>query len=474
MKYQNPKKVARDIAAMQFHWTMIDTILGGTEAMRNAGEAYLRRHVAESSEDYQLRLKHAVFTNVFEDTLSSVSSRPFSKEVQFDELDADLSVLMLDVDGAGSDLTEFTKEMFEAGTAYGLDFVLVDMPAVAANMSVRDFRRSGKRPYLVPVRASELLAVSSAMVNGAELFTEFRYVADYESEEHGAIECVVVLYRDPILEDQTGAITGYGPAQFEVYEKTRSGDWGIVEGGAIGIEEIPVVPFLTSSRIGRSWRVRPPMRAAAELQIYHYQVENGLDHATTQICFPVIAAIGMEEPTNPDGTKGKVTIGPGTFIFVPPAAEGVTPDLKIIETSAQPLEFVQKRLDRIEANIRELGRQPLAAGSNNITVIGAAHASQKANSAAQQWAISAQNTLVNAVRLMGVWLGKEVTPKIAIHTDFAITAASSESAMDHVDKAAENEWISPQQWGKEAKRHGVLSPDYDPYEDSELLAGDDF
>ena len=390
--------------------------------------------------------------------------------MQAESYPSELEKVLANVDGAGADITAFASEVFEAGISYGADFILVEMPVLksGAASSLKSFKESGARPYLVPIRASDVISIKTATVNGEEVFTEFRYKADYEGEDGAEITCVRGIYRDQI-QDDVGAITGYAAPFFEVYEK--NGDkWSLADSGELGIGEIPVVPFLTGRRYGSGWRIRPPMRGAAELQVEHYQQENQIKYSVTQTAFPVYVAVGVAQPMDAEGKPAKVKVGPGAFVFLAPGSENSKgPDLKVVQPETSSLEFMQKRMEATEKQIRELGRQPLTAGSNNITVIAASFASQKANSAAQQWAMNLRNTLENAIRIMSLWVGKpKVEPKVTVHTDFAVLAQSDQS-MDWVDNARERGDISGEQWAREAKRRGHLEPEYDFDADLDII-----
>ena len=60
---KDPKSPATTSAAydtMAPRWHLIETLLGGTEAMRAAGETYLPRHSEETDKGYEERLSAAV------------------------------------------------------------------------------------------------------------------------------------------------------------------------------------------------------------------------------------------------------------------------------------------------------------------------------------------------------------------------------------------------------------------------------
>jgi hypothetical protein len=114
----NPMTPSGDYQAMVAFWDMVEAILGGAETMRalsaltrsysvpgpkqpvaqlrdlNRGAStfpqspYLPAFPNESHADYEMRRKHAPFTNIYDDIADNLASKPFSKELQLDERDA--------------------------------------------------------------------------------------------------------------------------------------------------------------------------------------------------------------------------------------------------------------------------------------------------------------------------------------------------------------------------------------------------
>ena len=58
-------------------WEMVETLLGGTSAMRAAGEDYLPRHAEEDGSNYFERLNSTTLYNMFELTLDTLVGKPF-------------------------------------------------------------------------------------------------------------------------------------------------------------------------------------------------------------------------------------------------------------------------------------------------------------------------------------------------------------------------------------------------------------
>lgn len=72
-------------ASMWEEWCMIETLRWGTQAMRCAGPAYLPQWPMESDDSYRFRLKTSFLFNCLEQTIESLSGRPFAEPLKINE-----------------------------------------------------------------------------------------------------------------------------------------------------------------------------------------------------------------------------------------------------------------------------------------------------------------------------------------------------------------------------------------------------
>ena len=77
-------------------WGMIDSLLGGTKAMRAAGELYLPAFPKETTPAYDRRLKSTFLFAAYKRTVNAVAGRPFQRSITIGP----------DVPAAVGDLTE--------------------------------------------------------------------------------------------------------------------------------------------------------------------------------------------------------------------------------------------------------------------------------------------------------------------------------------------------------------------------------
>lgn len=465
MTKDQPNNTSSDYDAMKEYWAIVDAILGGAKTMRAAGKSYLPKHKDEPQENYDVRLKNAKFVNVFRDITENLSQRPFGKQATISEgASTDIEDLAENVDAKGSSLHVFSAARFFDGINYGIDWILVDYTKdVPEGATVADEKRIGARPYWVHYPATSVLAAYSAQIGGEEQFVHVRLNEPQKRRvgfKEETVERVRIIERPDLGEAQ------YGPAQFEIWEKrqdekSKKEEWISVEGPtSLSIGVIPLVPFLTGRRIGKSWRVHPPMQDAAYLQIELYQELSGLKHAKDLTCFPMLTASGVSPPIGGDGKPTKVPVGPHAVLYAPPS-DGVAGEWKFIEPSAQSLEFLAKDIKETIKELRELGRQPLTAQSGNLTVITTAVAAKKGNAAIQDWALSLKDALENAFKFTAMWLKAEgQEPDVNIDTDFDL-GWDQNDGFDYLISMHDNGDISHSALIDEAKRRNYLRPDFD-------------
>lgn len=505
----NPLTPSSDYDAQKPFWDMAGAILCGAEAMRfshTGGKSqwgpaepysqlsqlyrggmprgatamespYLPRFENESPTDYEIRRKHAPFTNIYADISANLAAKPFARELALEDgSPADLVKLAENIDGQGNNLHVFARETFKSALDKGADWILIDYTRVPAGASLAVERNMGARPYWVHIPVERLIAVYSEFVGGQEVIYHARIcepITVVEGYSERTKERVRYLYREPLGMDASGKAAGYGPAYWELWEKVEDpkGDdpaWIMIDGGPITIGVIPLVPVMLGKRKGCSWQVEPPLRDLAYMQVEEFQQESNLKTIKELTAFPMLAGNGVTQPVDGNGEPMTVPVGPRACLFAPIGGDGQHGEWVFIEPSAESLTFLQSDLEKLRTEMRDLGMQPLATA--NLTVVTTANVSMKASSAVQAWALGLKDALERAWSITAMWLGQNnVKPVVNVHTDFAIDIAE-ESELTVLGSAQTRGVISKRQEFDELKRRGVLSEEADFEENSEEIA----
>ena len=507
---EDPSKPSSDHAHDAHFWKVASDILGGAETMRavstdgHVGEAarqfenvptqrfaslqgfgamspYLPKLPNEDWSDYDRRRMNAFFTNIYGDISNNLSSKPFSKTCELaPETSADLKKLSTNIDGLGNNLHVFARDTFKTSMDKGITWILCEYNKVPANATLADEREMGARAYWVHIPSERLLAVYSKFLNGVEIIFHAR-ISEPATELVGYDEVVLnrvrEMNREPIVDEATGMITGFGPATWQLLEEDIEKDkltgrqtstWEVIDEGDITIGIIPLVPVILGKRVGTSWRVEPPLRDLAYMQVKLFQMESNLDSIKELTAFPMLSGNGIDGKDH-EGKVIKVPVGPRSVLFAPPNNSGSAGNWTFIEPAAQSLTFLQADIEKHKTEMRDLGYQPLTA--SNLTVITTANVSIKAHSAVQAWALMLKDALEQAWKVTVMWLKKPVgtEPVVNVHTDFGVDMESGSESATLIQLEAAGV-ISKKLLFEEEKRRGILADDVDYEKDQEQLA----
>lgn len=493
-----------DYDAMAPYWRMVDAILGGVDSMRATSTAYrsgvagpqvpyenlrsLRRSVSvpqspylpafenETPYDYSRRLSTAPLTNIYADVSDNLASKPFAKTLQLEESAGDdLKKLADDIDGQGNSLHVFASEAFKQSVDKAIHWVLVDFTRVPVGATLADERSLGARPYWVHVPVERLLAVYSIFHQGKEHIVHAR-IFEPCTERHGYKEetyrRVRVLNRE-VTRDATGRVLVIDEPTWEVWQEEEVDSkktWRMVDSGALTLPIIPLVPCATGKREGMTWKLCPPLRDLAHMQVEEFQQESNLKHVKEMTAFPMVAGNGIAPPKDAQGNDVVVPIGPQSVLFAPPDGEGNHGAWTFLEPAATSLSFLETSLEKHRTEMRNLGKQPLAEA--NLTVVTTANVSMKASSAVQAWSILFKDALELAWQYTCLWLKQNKPPKVSIHTDFGVEL-TKDKELSEIRELEKQGILSKEDVAIEFKRRGVLRDDFDWEENQERRAGED-
>lgn len=451
--------------AMAPSWSKVNDVLGGTDRMRGAGEKWLPRHENERTNAYSERLEGSVFFNAAELTLDSWVGRPFGEPVSIDGITDPVLTYLDDVDLQGSNITVFAREWFREGLAKSFAHVLVDsaLPEDPETRTRANDLQDGLRPYFCLVRPENLIFASAAVLNGQEVLTHVR-ILEEETVQDGFAEMVQTRIRvfDRVLpsEDDPGGVF-FSLYQFVPTSKDQDDDkWvRVLPPTKIDIDRIPLVTFYSNRQslmFGKS-----PLEDLADLNISHWQSSSDQRNILTVARFPILALSGGEEE---DAT---VEIGPRRMLYTPDPSGR----FYYVEHAGHAIEAGRKDILDLEEQMSHYGaqftRRRPAIESATARILNTA----ESTSSLQDAAVRFNDSLNNAVRLLGEWQDTPVTGKVAVLTDFS--PEETETAdVQALGVARKDRDISRAAYLKELRRHGVIAQDFDMEENNRQLAAE--
>ena len=447
----------KDIASMVPYWDKVNAIVEGQDAIKAASTDFLPKFPDESQKDYEYRLSLAKFTNIYRDTLEGLSCKPFEEEITLlggDKIPSEMSEFVKDVDGSGNNISVFSALTFFNGINSAIDWILVDYPKASPTIrTMADQKAANIKPFWSHILAKNVLEVKTEIIGVKEVISYFRLLEP--AIEVGGQDCVRVFTRIG------------NTVTWELFEKVDKpakpeDQFILIDSGTLSIGLVPVVPFVTGRRDGKSFKFFPVMRDAADLQITLYQDESALQHIKALAGYPMLSANNMKPAKAEDGkTNVKVAVGPMRILYGTPDGSGGYGEWKFIEPNANSMEFLQKNIDKTKQDLRELGRQPLTALSSQLTNTTTSIAAGKAKSAVTTWALGLKDALQNALYLTMLWMrmGSEWEPQVNVYTGFD-NVLDNGSDLDALDKARGRGDLSQETFLAELKRRKVLSPEF--------------
>lgn len=450
-------KRSDDSAWMLGYWDATDDLIDGIQALRLGGQTYLPKFSDESEPEYNFRLSLTKLTNIYSDIIEGLASKPFEEPISFIKGETGEEIApkeFLDfaqnVDGSGNTLTVFASETFYNAINSAIDWIYVDFPKRDPKIrTVADAKRAGVRPYWSHVLGRNVLDAQSEVIGSEETLTYMKIF------EPGAPDHIREFQRNP-----DGTVTW----RLYEYQDTKPPEsdshFVQIDSGDVSIGVIPMVPLITGRRNGRSWKIFPAMKAAADLQIELYQQESDLKYAKKLTAFPMLAANGIKPMTEADGkTPKKIAVGPSRVLYsTPDSGTGKVGSWSYVEPNAQSLEFLEKGIARDQQELRELGRQPLTAQAGNITVITASVAAGKARTAVKAWAYKLKDSLENALLMTAKWINSTYDPIVSVFVDFDEYTEGED--LEALNAARERGDLSHETYCEELKRRAVLSSNF--------------
>lgn len=458
---KDPKSPATTSGAydrMAPRWNLMNTLLAGTEAMRAAGEDFCPKHTQETDLNYQNRLQATVLLNMVEQTLDTLSGKPFSEPVKVND-DVPVAItdkILYDVDLQGNNLDVFSRQWFREGMAKAFCHVLVDMPKpgpvpVEGVRTLADDRKEGLRPYWVLVKPECVLFARAEIIDGAEVLLHVRILETY-SEQDGFAE--VEKCRIRILE----------PGSVQIWEphptKKVNGEpiWVKTDEWATTLDYIPLVTFY-AHRDG-FMEGKPPLLDQAYMNVTHWQSTADQRHILTVARFPILACSGASaDDSDP------VVIGPDRILY------NEDPDGRFyyVEHTGTAIEAGRNDLKDLQEQMAGYGAEFLKQKTGSITAT--SHALDSAESSSDLAAMSGlfEDAVAQVLDITAEWMNlTEEGGSVELIKDYGIGPEGTAN-LDQLQKARAAREISRKAYLQGLILYGVLPEDFDIDVDEELM-----
>lgn len=457
-------------------------LMGGTEAMRSAGDSYIMRKEKEPDRSYFCRIKRTVLRNAFAQTLGYYRGQVFSRQVALDNKSSALSDGQMerfrawaeDVDQRGHNLTAWSGNVFTSGLVSGVTFCLVDYPHIETinEDGVTLYRASdgtmrpktaaadaaeGWQPYLVHIPAEHVLDCRAEWRNGRRVITHFRYV-EIRQEQSQANQFV--------LED-VQYIHAYWLDRWELWRFSAvngqvSPSSEPVMSGKMTLDEIPVAVFMPGDPRS-DFTARPALMDLAHLNVRHWQATSEQYDLLAYVRLPVWTVMGAEQKIGKDGMPEPLVFGPGSVVYLNPGG-----NVQSCGVDAASVEAGRQDLRDLEDAMATYGLQIMQAQSAaRLTAAQVQRESREGNSQLRNWALDFQDFLENCLRLVGKWWGMPDGPSVKVNDDYADSAS-----IDYLIQLHDKGIIGKETLAAFAVRLGILPDDFNYSDEVARLAQD--
>ncbi|MEO8837560.1 MAG: DUF4055 domain-containing protein [Herbaspirillum sp.] len=431
------------VAAMSADLVKIDALMGGTMALRAAGERYLPKWPMEDQKSYDFRLKTSTLYNAFARTIENMAGKPFIEPVKWTDVDPIVEEWFDNFDLCGRNLHVFAQDVFRHGLKDGLTHVLVDYPPTVDETGAQLYKTkseeatAGVRPYAIHIKQSQILGFISTFINGAETLTQVRILESVD-EPDGDFGTKSV--------SQVRVLT---PGAWQTYRKApTSDDWLLDKEGSTSLDFIPLATFYTR-RTG-FMTATPPLNDLADLNIKHWQSSSDQDSILHVARVPILAISGVNDDT-------KIEVGAKSALMLPIGAT-----VQYVEHTGAAISAGRDSIEDLQSQMESMGAELL------IVRPGARTATETAIDTAQsQCQLSAmvesfEDFLDQTVDTMATWVGLPDQGDIDVFDDFAtvtIGAATVAPFVTALVLLVNSGLMSRESAFEELKRYGVTNPD---------------
>lgn len=435
------RKQSKEAAALNEHCELISALLGGTKAMRAAGETYMPSWPNEDVESLKTRIAVATLFPAFGRTIEVLGAKPFSKPVTLDkDVPAKLLPWLEDVDRAGRNLHSFLSEIGQEALGYGFSGILVDYPPTRDKdgkplyVTKDDEQKAKVRPYFVQIHPKNILG----WLTDKDGMSQLRLLESVDEPDGDyatkAVEQVRVLRR----------------GSWETWRQVPSKpeEWLLHESGSTTpLKKIPFVPVY-GLRLGHMM-ARPPLLELAYANVEHWQSKSDQQNITHVARVPILF-------TKMLGDGVEITVGAGT------AVQGKTPDsdMKFVEHTGAAIESGRKSLLDLEDRMRQAGAELLVIKPGNVTESQTLADNEQGACALQKVAENLEDAADQALQLMADWVGEQQGGHVTVFKDFG-AATLAEASAELLLKTNQAGKLSDESLHEELQRRGILKPDTD-------------
>ena len=437
----DPSKTLPAVDAMRQDWAIVDALMGGTKAMREAGQVYLPKWPKEDDDSYKARISSSTLLPAYSETVHNMTGRVFAEPIVLgDDVPELTQGFAQNFDRQGNNLQVWSQSAFVTGLSHGLCHVFVDYPKAEGLRTAADEKAAGVRPYAILIQPEQVLGWRAASTGGEQALTQFRYMECIE-EDDGAFGCKKVM-QIRVLE----------PGAWHTYREVEGANgkksWQPHDEGLTSLDVIPLATFYTK-RTG-FMMATPPLLELAYMNVKHWQSQSDQDNILHVARVPMLMISGIDDDTF------ELKVGTSSATKLP--KDG---DMKWVEHSGKAIEAGRTALHDLVDDMRLSGAKLLQKDKQvTKTATQAEDEAAQEMSPLQTMAERFEDFIDQVLQYFALWTKQPEGGHVQVNGNFDIDFAPETTLPLLVSMASQGR-LSDETLFREIQRRGVISDDLD-------------
>ena len=415
-------------------WALAAALLGGTRAMRAAGQTYLPKWPKEDAAAYATRLSVSVLFPAYQRTVQTLAGKPFSKPITIGEdVPARFAPWLADIDLQGRNLDTFASDVMQTALGYGLAGILIDYPPAPGVRTQAQEQAAGLRPYWVEVKPQQILGWRAARSDGTWKLLQLR-LAEVVEVPDGDFGTEMI--------DQVRVLE---PGSWRLYRASDVGAWSLFDEGVTTLNVIPFVPVY-GGRTG-FMTATPPLIEVAHLNVAHWQSASDQQNILHVARVPILTVTGVDDP------EWQMTVGASSAIKLPTDAK-----MQFIEHTGSAIDAGAADLKVLEERMRQAGAELLVIDPGRITATQIQTENAVGMCVLQRITQGFEDALDQALQITADWVGEASGGHVTVFNDYGAASLQEASAQLLLTTNQAGK-LSDETLHSEYQRRGILSAD---------------
>jgi hypothetical protein len=444
---------------MASSWDLLHDLLGGTKAMRSAGQRWLPIEENEKANAYRARVSRSFLYGSYKDTCTKLASKPFAKPITITDAPDPIQYLIDDVDGTDKTVHQLAYDLLFDMLVYGKTHIMVDFSRVEKNAvgevaSIAEEQAVGARAYLNHIAPPSLIGWKVDENSGRLTEVRIKETRIEQDEEY--------------TQKEVNYVRVYKIGSWELWRET-DGDEGkkkyVVEDEGVFTHESGITLVTIYANRTGFLTADPTLEELAWCNLTHWQSYSDQRNILRFSRFGMLFIKGITKKQAQEG----IQVGPARSIIT----DEEQADAKYLEPTGGGITAGERDLQQLEAKMELLGNQPMSKQTSKATATAKVIDTDRNESPMQTYVRNLEAGLELAFLYAAQWHKIELKEsfKVQIYSDFSLSLYGNEDA-NMLLKMRSSKELSYETYINELQKRGRLSEDVEAELEQERLAAE--